>query len=123
MSARELLEQLRAAGASVEAVAGKLRITSPPGTVTPELRQRLLEEKERLLALLVAKPTNAIRDDPTPTEPSYCDRIRAGYVNPGWSAEAWRDRLLQLAERCEAIRPDLATDYRRWAANIQAKSK
>lgn len=123
MSAHELLEQLRAAGASVEAVAGKLRITSPPGTVTPELRQRLLQEKEQLLALLAAKPPQAMQDDPTPKEPSYCDRIRAGYVNPGWTAEAWRDRLLQLAERCEAVRPDLAIDYRRWAANIRAKTK
>ena len=58
-----------------------------------------------------------------PVELSYDERIEIGFVNPGWTAEAWRDRLLQLAERCEAIRPDLATDYRRWARNIRPSNE
>ncbi len=54
-----------------------------------------------------------------PRELSLAERVERGYVNPGWSPWAWAARLRQLAERCAALRPELAAAYRRWAANVE----
>ena len=128
MKAVALLERLKSLGASVEAVGEKLRVTAPPGTLSAELRQALADEKPNLMALLRKAdapdlPPLATRSPRAPVELSYEERIDQGFVNPGWAPDAWRDRLLQLADRCEAVRPDLASDYRRWAANIRTTTK
>jgi hypothetical protein len=52
-------------------------------------------------------------------ELSLAERVESGYVNPGWTPTAWAARLRQLADRCEALRPELAATYRRWAANVE----
>lgn len=54
-----------------------------------------------------------------PHELSLNERVASGYINPGWSPADWAARLRQLANRCEAVRPELAATYRRWAANIE----
>ncbi len=46
-------------------------------------------------------------------------KAETGYVESGWSAATWADRLRYLAGRCEQQHPDLAADYRRWADNIR----
>lgn len=52
MSAPELLAQLTALGATVQAVEDRLRIEAPMGALTPELRTALAEQKPALLMLL-----------------------------------------------------------------------
>lgn len=84
--------------------------TLRPGDTNQTAPQRLTEAEN--------KPPKS-----EPVELSYDERIATGLVNPGWTAEDWRDRLIQLADRCEAIRADLAIDYRRWAANIRVTPK
>jgi hypothetical protein len=54
---------------------------------------------------------------------SLAERVETGYVNPGWTGRTWADRLRQLADRCEALRPDLAAQYRTWAANVQKNGR
>jgi hypothetical protein len=58
-----------------------------------------------------------------PHEPSLAERVESGYVNPGWTPTAWADRLRQLADRCEALRPNLAGQYRMWATNVLKNEK
>ncbi len=58
-----------------------------------------------------------------PHELSLAERIESGYVNPGWTPAAWAARLQQLADRCEAIRPELAAQYRAWAANVRENER
>lgn len=53
-----------------------------------------------------------------PHELSLAERVACGYVNPGWRPLNWAARLRQLAARCEALRPELAELYRRWAHNV-----
>ena len=48
-------------------------------------------------------------------------RGRTGYVMPGWSAGSWAKRLRQLAASCESLAPELAAEYRRWAANVKGR--
>ena len=52
MSASQLLATLTASGVTVEAVDDRLRIDAPQGTLTPELRSALVEQKPALLELL-----------------------------------------------------------------------
>ncbi|MCE5230487.1 hypothetical protein LLG95_12960 [bacterium] len=48
-------------------------------------------------------------------------KIRDGYVERGWTPEAWALRLRTLADRCEATHPDTAVDYRRWADSVERR--
>jgi hypothetical protein len=52
MTAVELLSELRGRGAIIEANGDHLRIEAPKVTVTPELREALLEHKAQVLALI-----------------------------------------------------------------------
>ncbi len=54
---------------------------------------------------------------------SLAERVELGYVNRGWTPQAWADRLRQLADRCEAVHPALAAQHRRWAANMRGNEK
>ena len=44
--------------------------------------------------------------------------LQFGDVCPGWHPEAWRDYLVKRALDCDAMFPDLAKHYRKWAAAI-----
>ncbi|MEO1456253.1 MAG: condensation domain-containing protein, partial [Pseudomonadota bacterium] len=70
MSASELLASLRAAGITVEAEGGRLRVGGAAGSITPELRERLAAEKMALLDLLQAEAGPSLtprrRDLPAP---------------------------------------------------------
>lgn len=52
MSAAPLLRELQAAGVTLSATGDRLHIEAPAGTVTPELRQRIADNKAGLLAEL-----------------------------------------------------------------------
>jgi hypothetical protein len=58
-----------------------------------------------------------------PHELPLAERVESGCVNPGWTAQAWADRLCQLADRCETLHPELAAQYRTWAANVAKNEK
>ena len=60
MTAHQLLATLAAAGATVEIVEDRLRIDAPTGTLTPELRSVLLEQKPALIALLRPRPLHLL---------------------------------------------------------------
>jgi hypothetical protein len=61
----------------------------------------------------------SVEADPMPGESAEPDPL-AGLVNPGWTPTGWRDRLRQLADACEAVRPDLAGEHRANANRIDA---
>lgn len=144
MDGMRLLAEAREAGLTVEADGDVLRIRGPGRLGT--LARRLLHHKPEVLAVLRsdrAPPAEQNRQNPpvlstppgagrlgqpdVPERPGACDaphelslaeRVECGYVNPGWTPAAWADRLRQLADRCEALRPKLAAQYRRWATNV-----
>lgn len=51
-TAPDLLAELTAAGIRIDAHGDRLHVDAPPGTMTPELRQRLLAHKADLLAVI-----------------------------------------------------------------------
>jgi hypothetical protein len=55
MSAIQLIRQCRAAGIYLQARGDRLHIEAPPGSLTPELRQALVDHKADLLALHVIR--------------------------------------------------------------------
>lgn len=65
-----------------------------------------------VLAGLRAEPAADAEPDPL-----------AGLVNPGWTPRGWRDRLRQIADACQAVRPDLAAEHRTNADRINAISE
>ena len=137
MSPAELLGELTRQGIELRADGNRLRYR-PRAAVSPELAETLRTHKGELLTLLrgdgqrrapaAASPPGGGTGPPEPLagntppdvphELSFLERIETGYVNPGWSARGWRDRLLQMAGRCEAVNPGLAASYREWASNI-----
>lgn len=44
-----------------------------------------------------------------------------GDICAGWSPASWAAELRRKAGTCDAYRPDIAENYRRWAADIEAK--
>ena len=56
MTAAELLSHLNELGVSVNTADGKLKIKSPGGALTPDLRQQLRDHKDALLELLAPPP-------------------------------------------------------------------
>lgn len=64
MNAGPLLRELQAAGVALSATGDRLHVEAPAGTVTPELRQRIAENKACLLAEL-HQSTTAARDTRT----------------------------------------------------------
>ncbi len=145
--AAALLIELTRRGIELQAHGDRLRYR-PRSVLTPELAERVRAHKAALLALLrhgrppqppqngqkrptaAATPRAGKIDRPnTPACEKPCDarhelslaeRVESGYVNPGWTPRAWADRLRQLADRCQATRPDLAVTYRAWAKNVMA---
>lgn len=63
MSALALIRECRDAGIRLQAHGDRLRVEAPAGTVTPELRQRLAENKEGLLVALTTFPDSAVKVD------------------------------------------------------------
>jgi len=118
VTARDLLAELQARGVELVAAGDKLRYR-PRSAVEPGLIRVMREHKAEIMALLTGAPaprSTAAEPEP-PHELSLAERVAMGYVNPGWTAESWRDRLHQLADRCETLRPELAAQYRAWARN------
>jgi len=105
--AATLLTELVRHGIELQPRGDRLRYR-PRSALTPELARRVKAYKPALLAIL--RPDH---------EWSLAERVALGYVNPGWTPAAWADRLGQLADRCEALRPELAAQYRTWAANVR----
>lgn len=149
-SAAALLTALVRRGIELQARGDRLRYR-PRSALTPGLVERIRAHKPELLALLrgirVPRATQKRQSRPVlsvafeagrvtrpdapertgvsdaPHELSLAERVESGYVNPGWTAQAWADRLHQLASRCEALRPELAAQYRTWAANVRKNAK
>lgn len=149
-SAVGLLTELVRHGIELQAHGDLLRYR-PRSAMTPELAARVGARKPELLAILrlgappespqgcqnsrtaaaapppgrVGRPSAAAGGSrpEAPHELSLAERIEYGYVNPGWTAQAWASRLRQLADRCEAIRPEVAAQYRTWAANVLENEK
>jgi len=144
MTPLELKAELDRRGVILLAVGGRLRYC-PASRVDDDLLSAMRQHKTALLALLgQARPPEAPPVAPAippahapdtggrvgqpatkeavvsvPHELSLAERVASGYVNPGWSATAWAARLRQLADRCAAVRPELAATYRQWAANVE----
>ena len=129
-----LLTDLARRGIELEARGDRLRFR-PKMAMSPGLIDRLKAHKPAILAALrggwlpPTRPDGAADDSVAPSSPavevphelSLDERIQAGYVNPGWTRRAWANRLVYLAERCQAARPELAAQYRTWAAKVRAK--
>lgn len=64
MNAAPLLRELHAAGVTLSATGDRLHVQAPAGTVTPELRQRIAENKAGLLAEL-HRPRDTTTGDTT----------------------------------------------------------
>lgn len=140
-----LLADLTSRGIELEARGDRLRYR-PRSKMTPDLTERLKVHKLAILAAVRAgwlpqapqdrSTTNAtpkvsgdgqLRTPPdltadVPHELSLAERIATGHVNVGWTPSAWANRLLDLAERCQATRPEVAAQYRTWAANVREKA-
>ncbi len=55
-----------------------------------------------------------------PSGPQFFPTSAGTHANPdrvcfGWTPTAWRNRLQQLAERCEGVNPERASDLRQAA--------
>ena len=50
------------------------------------------------------------------------EQVESGRVMPGWIPESWVTRLRNLADACNALRPDLSAAYRAWADRIEANA-
>lgn len=83
--------------------------------------QKAHETVSRAGALAARGRCRAGPASPAPHELSFVERINTGFVNPGWQPAQWAARLIQLAGRCEQLRPNLADDYRHWAANVERR--
>ncbi len=132
--ATALLVELTRRGIELRAHAGRLRFR-PPSAMTPELGTRMKAHKSELLAILAGGDRTApaytakgrwLQAEPVATdlarwytgEPS--ELLPAGVVdlarpNHGWMPGAWRDWLLYLAGRCEALNPARAGELRQAA--------
>lgn len=104
-----------------------------PGEVSAPLDQNQSERREtprsEQAELPRENPSDLRSDFPlerttsAPRELSLAQRIDEGFVNPGWQPAQWAARLLQLAERCERLHPDVAADYQQWAANVLMRER
>ncbi len=59
----------------------------------------------------------------TGTSMFLSEKVKAGWVNPGWGPAAWAAHLRHKAGRCKADHPALAAQYLTWAENVIAASK
>ena len=93
MSAVELLTELEARGVYVTADGDRLKIRAPKGTITPELRERLEENKPEIIsALMPSRPEldaicrRACRDFPD-VEPARLREFLEVAEDPEWCSE------------------------------------
>lgn len=105
MNAPELLENLTEQGVKLWVSNNKLNIRAPKGVITPEMRDRLADNKARLLELLknrLAQPETCTREDSLQgISPNTIGRIingfstptAAGYIPPVVSAQEMAKRL------------------------------
>lgn len=141
MTTHDLLVELQRRGVRLTVAGDKLRC-APRSAVEPDLLPALREHKPRLMVMLARRaeapgdsaesravsappPAGTSKRPPAPERPaaalpglSLAERAATGYVNPGWTPRLWAFRLRELADRCAALRPDLAAQYRTWAANV-----
>jgi len=124
MTVPDLLTELRIRDVRLSAAGDKLRVNAPLGVLTADLAERVKAHKAELLAALAAGRAPVGSHTPSiPHELSLAERVESRYVNAGWAPKAWAARLRQLADRCEALRPDLAATYRSWAAKVGKRMK
>ncbi len=115
MSPQELIEDLKQRGVRLTALGSRLRVRAPAGSVTPQLREALTANKPALLEMLTGPSTES-------SEFHYSsDALSFGDVCEGWTPASWAMELRRKASRCEEYRPDIADNYRRWAANIEKR--
>ena len=76
MNARQLLEDLQYAGATVEVTGDRLRIDAPVGVVTADFVEQMRAHKAELIELLCASP---------------CSGVRIEDLSPDWRVE-WEER-------------------------------
>lgn len=121
MTTAVLLQELRSRGVRLAVNGDRLRITAPAGTVTAEIREAISRNKPALIALM-AKPAERV-DPPLPTSRfRYKDGdMDFGDICAGWSPQSWSSELRRMADRCDEYRPDIATYYRDWAADIERR--
>jgi len=58
---------------------------------------------------------------PVDNSPALSACIETRHIPPGWCRRAWADRLRQMADRCCEDHPDLAAQYRKWAAAVETE--
>ena len=104
MGAADLLAEARAIGLEVAGVGGRLRIR-PAGTCPPELRARLLEHRDALLAYLRGPgPFAALPPGADPDRPPWgWYFVRSGplagcWIGPDGALAAHREHGLRFAQ-------------------------
>lgn len=116
MTLDELLTSLRQRGIKVSVTGDRLRIETPPGAVTEELRIALARHKRELLDRLRAQGGAARSGF------RYAvDELEFGDVCAGWTPCGWANELRRKAARCDRYRPDIGSYYRAWALDIEQR--
>lgn len=104
MNARALLDALAACGVRLWAEEGALRYVSPPGALTPALRDAVRAQREEVLRALAGPAGTGFADDATSTD----DALR----------EAQEERAAILEHDAEMPRPEAESvarfAYRAW---------
>jgi DNA polymerase I len=94
MMALELLEDLQKRDIHLECAGDKLRVDAPKGTLTPELRAVLVEQKAALLALLSDKGSPSEEPDPAHMQCCICGAEVEYYSDQGmaYCAQHWHEQ-------------------------------
>ena len=111
MTALDLIASLRDRGVNLTARGDRLRIDAPKGVLTDTLRATLRDRKADVLEALVGTVDDATDCDTLPTR-----TVNGFDVPAGWTTDAWRDRLRQLAAIC--INQRRAVELREWADGL-----
>ena len=93
MSAQDLLTDLQSRGVQISAEGDRLRIRAPKGAITPELGERLEQNKPEIIsALMPSRPEldaicrRAVSDFPT-VDPARLRRFIEVAEDPEWCSE------------------------------------
>ena len=107
MTAHELLSQLREKGVELKTAGeDRLVVDAPKGTITPELRSALAENKAELLKILSAQTPEPAPDVPEATAPPAALPTQPGF-QPSSAVESVSQEELSAAEEIRQLETEL----------------
>ena len=126
MNIPTLLMDLDLKGVRFTIEGDRIVIDAPPGMVTPVVRTQLSEHKADVIAWLGRDHgDDAVDLGLTDVDRRTVEAIRSGdtyrlpspglpdpQIPDGWTRPAWIERLQQLADTCDPVRPDIAAEHR-----------